>query len=241
MRSLEGEWVEAERAELRPWTRDVPRSAAAFSRWFEALADDGHPGAKLEALTERATLDEARWWMRQELVAEASLDALVALIRLRMPELPRIAPPGPTIETRRLAGFGRALGVDAHADVVWESLAVSNLSVALALNRRYAWQGLGALGAVALTAPIRAESVKLVLGRLGLGTLENGRPREREETRAWIREVLAPRLEEDPDRAPLLAEGALLRLRAAARCARRFRSELASGPDLHASGPTTPS
>jgi hypothetical protein len=41
-----------------------------------------------------------------------------------------------------------------------------------------------------------------------------------------MREVLAPRVEERPDRAPLIAEGALLRLRAAARCVRRCRSEL---------------
>jgi hypothetical protein len=61
--------------------------------------------------------------------------------------------------------------------------------------------------------------------------VEDGRSREREETRAWIREVLAPRVEEDADRAPLLAEGALLRLRAAARCERRSRGELGlTGP-----------
>jgi hypothetical protein len=46
-------------------------------------------------------------------------------------------------------------------------------------------------------------------------------------------------VEEDAERAPLLAEGALLRLRAAARCARRARDELGlSEPDPHASPPT---
>jgi len=38
--------------------------------------------------------------------------------------------------------------------------------------------------------------------------------------------VIVPRVDEDPDRIPWLAEGALLRLRAAARCDRRYRNEL---------------
>ena len=243
MRSLEGEWIEAERAALRPWTRDVPRTHAGFVRWFEQLVDDapGHHATMLDELAERATLDQARWWMRQELVAEAGLDALVALTRLRMPAHPGIAPTAPGVENRRLARIAHALGIDGNADVVWESLAASNLAVALALNRRYAWQAVGALGVVALTAPLRAERVSLALRRFGLAAVEveEDRSREREETQAWIRGVLAPRVEEDTERAPLLAEGALLRLRAAARCARRSRNELGlSQPDPDAAPPT---
>jgi hypothetical protein len=241
MRSLEGEWIEAERAALRPWTRDVPLTRAGFARWFEQLVDEapGHHATMLDELAGRATLDQARWWMREELVAEGGLDALVALTRLRMREHPGIAPAGPGQEARRLARLGHVLGIDGNADVVWESLAASNLSVALALNRRYAWQAVGALGVLALTAPLRAERVSLALRRLGLGPGEDDHSREREETRAWIHEVLAPRVEEDAERAPLLAEGALLRLRAAARCARRARNELGlSKPDPHDPPPT---
>ena len=174
MRSLEGEWIEAERAALRPWTRDVPLTRAGFARWFEQLVDEapGDHATMLDELAERTTLDQARWWMRQELVAEGGLDALVALTRLRMPEHPGIVPAGPGHEARRLARLGHLLGVDGNADVVWESLAASNLSVALALNRRYAWQAVGALGVLALTAPVRAERVSLALGRLGLGAVE---------------------------------------------------------------------
>ena len=228
MRSLEGEWIEAERAAISPWTRDVPRAPTAFLRWFDALVDDapGHPGSMPESLADRATLDQARWWMRQELAAEAGLDALVSLTRLRMPDLPGIAPAAAANEIRRIVRLGHALGTGGHANVVWESLAISNLAVAFALNRRYGWHAVGALGAVALTAPIRTERARRALKRLGLDAGANDGSRNREETGAWMRDVLVPRMEEDGDRVPLVAEGALLWLRAAARCTRRYRSEL---------------
>lgn len=228
MRSLEGEWIEAERSALRPWTRDVPRGTTGFLHWFEALVDEGahHPASMLDPLAERTTLSEARWWLRQELAAEAGIDALVSLTRLRMPDVPAVAPAAAADETRRLVRLGQALGVEGHANVVWESLALSNLAVACALNRRYAWHAVGALGAVALAAPVRMERMRQALVRLGLPGAEDDRAGAGDETGAWIREVLVPRVAEDAERAPLLAEGALLWLRGAARCARRYRSEL---------------
>jgi len=238
MRSLEGEWIEAERSALSPWTRDVPRSPTAFQRWFEALVDEGahHPASMLEPLAERATLSEARWWMRQELAAGAGLDALVSLTRLRMPDVPGVAPAAAAGETRRLVRRGHALRAESQGNVVWESLALSNLAVAFALNRRYGWHAVGALGAVALTAPVRMERMAEALVRLGIAGAEDDRAGAGDETGAWIREVLVPRVAEDAERAPLLAEGALLWLRGAVRCARRYRSELgvaASSPGAH--------
>jgi hypothetical protein len=234
MRSLEGEWIEAERAALRSWTRDVPRGSTGFQHWFEALVDDGrHPPAEvLDPLAERATLSEARWWVRQELAAQAGLDALVLLTRLRMPDVPGIAPAAAANETRRLVRLGHVLGAEGPANLVWESLALSNLAVGFALNRRYGWHAVGALGAVALTAPVRMERMRRALVRLGLGGAEDDRAGTGDETRVWVREVLVPRVAEDAERAPLLAEGALLWLRGAVRCSRRYRGELAvTGPD----------
>src|SRR5215470_7551341 len=54
MRSLEGEWIEAERSTLRARTRDVPRGPAAFARWFEGLVDDGQRETVADAFTEHA-------------------------------------------------------------------------------------------------------------------------------------------------------------------------------------------
>jgi hypothetical protein len=235
MRSLEGEWIEAERSALRPWTRDVPRAPAAFQHWFEALVDEGAqaPASGLDLLAERATLSEARWWMRQELAARAGIEALVSLTRLRMPDVPGVAPAAAAGETRHLVRLGHALGAASKVNVVWESLAVSNLAVAFALNRRYGWHAVGALGAVALTAPGRTERMRQAVVRLGLAGAEDARAGTGDQTGAWIREVLVPRVAEDAERAPLLAEGALLWLRGAARCARRYRDELGPHAGAH--------
>jgi hypothetical protein len=245
MRTLEGKWIEAERDAVARLLRDVPRRLPEFLRWFEALRHQG-PGQfdpLFDWIAERATLDEVRWFLRQELAGEAGFDDLVALTQLRMPARPKLELArnywdemgrGRSEATHGglLARLGAALGIESDGvDAVWEALALSNLLVGLAANRRYAWQAVGALGVVELTAPDRAELVDRGLKRLGVG----GRERiyfalhatlDRDHSAAWNAEVLAPLVEEDPARASFLAEGALLRLRAGALCFRRYRSEL---------------
>ncbi|MGZ3481838.1 MAG: iron-containing redox enzyme family protein [Myxococcaceae bacterium] len=245
MRTLEGEWLEAERAAVAPLVREVPRRPADFVRWFDALRQGG-PGQGdplFDWIAERATLDELRWFMRQELAGEAGFDDLVALTQLKMP-------PRSKLELARnywdemgrgnpeathgglLDRLGEALDIQSDGlRAVWEALALSNLLLGLAANRRYAWHAVGALGVVELTAPDRAERVDRGLKRLGVGGKERvyfalHATLDREHSARWDAEVLAPLVEEDPDRAPFLAEGAYLRLRAGARCYRRYRSEL---------------
>jgi Iron-containing redox enzyme len=245
MRTLEGKWIEAERRAVARLLLDVPCRVPDFLRWFEALRHEG-PGQfdpLFDWIAERATLDELRWFLRQELAGEAGFDDLVALTQIKMPARPKLelarnywdemgrGRPEAT-HGGLLARLGDALGIQSDGlHAVWEALALSNLLLGLATNRRYAWQAVGALGVVELTAPDRAELVDRGLKRLGVG----GRERiyfalhatlDREHSAAWKAEVLAPLLEEDPTRAPFLAEGALLRLRAGASCFRRYRSEL---------------
>ena len=119
----------------------------------------------------------------------------------------------------------------APEQTVWESLALANLMVALATSRHYAYQSLGALGAIELTAPGRSELVNVGLKRLGIG----GAARryyalhatlDVRHSATWNREVIAPLVEQDPQVASRIAEGALLRLRAGARCFGRYRREL---------------
>jgi len=245
MRTLEGEWIEVERAAIAPLARDVPRRAPEFVRWFEALRLEG-PGQfdpLFDWIAEQAPLDALRWFMEQELAGEAGFDDLVALTQLKMPARPKLelarnywdemgrGRPEAT-HGGLLDRLGAALQIESAGEhAVWEALALSNLLLGLAANRRYAWHAVGALGAVELTAPDRAERVDRGLKRLGLGGKERlyfalHATLDREHSAAWNAEVLAPLVEEDPSRAPFLAEGALLRLRAGARCYRRYRSEL---------------
>ena len=227
MRSLEGEWIEGERAALAPWIREVPRTSGGFLRWFESLQLDrhGHRDAMPGSPAGPVTLDEVRWWMRQELAASSGLEAVMALLRLRLPDLPEVARAGPAAGRERLARLGRAVGVETEGHrAVWESLAVANLDVALAFNRHHAWHAVGALGAVVLTATDRTDRLARALRRLGLDVEEPAGGYA--EASRWLRAVIVPRVDEDPDRIPWLAEGALLRLRAAARCDRRYRNEL---------------
>ena len=243
-RLREARFVEEERALVLVEAAAAPTSADAFVAWFEALKHHG-PGqgdALFPWLAERATLEEMRWFLGQEVAGEAGFDDLVALTQVKLPV-------GPKLELARNywdeMGQGRASAMhgpmlaflaeqldleDAH-EPVWESVALGNLMIALATNRRYTYQSVGALGVIELTAPGRAALVNAGLKRLGIA----GEARryfalhatlDIRHSEAWNREVLHPLVASDAKLAPLIAEGALMRLRAGARCFERYRSEL---------------
>jgi hypothetical protein len=243
----ECEWIERERAAVAPLLADVPTDADAFVAWFQSLAVRG-PGQGdplFPWLARTASREHMRWFLRQELAGEAGFDDLVALSQVKMPETAKLelarnywdemgrgranAMHGPMLD-----GLADELELDALAKrvpVVWESLALANAMVAFASHRHYAYQSLGALGAIELTAPARCEDVVAGLERLGV----DGRARryyalhaslDVKHSEAWNREVLRPLVNGDPSLAVPLAEGALIRLRAGARCFERYRAEL---------------
>ena len=123
-------------------------------------------------------------------------------------------------------------------NTIWQSLALANLMVGLATSRQYAYQALGALGVIELTAPGRAEQVNAGLKRLGI---DGGTRRyfalhatlDVRHSQSWVAEVFRPMVASDPRIAPRLAEGALLRLRAGARCFERYRAMLWGQPLAH--------
>jgi hypothetical protein len=115
---------------------------------------------------------------------------------------------------------------------------------ALAMNRRYTYHSVGALGAIELTAPGRAVHVNAGLKRLGVG----GEARryfalhatlDVKHSIAWNREVLRPLVAERPETARAIAEGALMRLEAGRRCFERYRAKLGGfmGPASRRSHP----
>jgi len=116
-------------------------------------------------------------------------------------------------------------------EVAWEAQALANAMVGFAVHRRHTYRSVGALGVIELTAPWRAARVNEGLRRLGL----QGQARryyalhatlDIKHSDAWNREVIGPLVAEMPELAVPLAEGALVRLAAGARCFARYREVL---------------
>jgi hypothetical protein len=193
-----------------------------------------------------------RWFIQQEFAGEAGFDDLVALAQLKLPvqaklELARNywdemgrgkakSMHGPLLD--HLAAEMDVLDTP-ETELVWESLALGNVLVGLAVNRRFAYHALGALGVIELTAPTRAVKVAEGLERLGVSRNSSYYFRlhatvDIVHAEDWQREVLAPIVATNPDVAVHIAEGALMRLNAGARCFDRYRAQFClGGPKAH--------
>jgi hypothetical protein len=255
MRLLEGAWVEACRADVADEVAKVPTDPDGFIAWFEALKVDG-PGQGdplFPWLADEASLDELRWFLTQEAAGEAGFDDLVAMTQVKLPvqaklelarnywdEMGRGAEGGmhgPMLE-RTVARLALEPTIEG---TLWPSLALANTLTAFATTRRYAYQSVGALGVVELTAPTRVCHVAAGLKRLGC------EPKVRKyfdlhamldlkHSEDWDREALRPLVAEDPRRARALAEGALIRLKAGLRCFEAYRAHLWNGAERTGTG-----
>ncbi len=245
MQRLEGGFVEELRAEVAEEAAAAPTDVEGFIAWFEALQETG-PGQGdplFPWLAEEASLDQMRWFLRQEAAGEAGFDDLVAMTQVKMPTLPKLElarnywdemgrgnPKG--MHGPMLAVLIDTLGIEPEIDTtVWESLALANAMTAMAATRRYAWHSIGALGVIELTAPGRSAATAAGLKRLGFSERERRyfslhAVLDVKHSEDWNREALRPLVEEDPRRATAIAEGALIRLHCGARCFERYRAEL---------------
>jgi hypothetical protein len=241
-RLREGEWLEEERAKIQKYLADLPSTASEFMTWFEGLKQSG-PGQHdplFPWLAEKATYEEMRWFIQQEVAGEAGFDDLVSLTMVKLPTLAKLelgrnlwdelgrghvrGMHGPM-----LGDLARELNVPPNC--VEESTALANLMLGLAANRRFAYHSIGALGVIELTAPDRAKAVYLGLKRLGVSpsgqryfllhsTLDV------QHSLAWNKEAIAPLVESSPRLIRPIAEGALMRLEAGRRCFERYRKYL---------------
>ena len=245
MLALEGEFIELLRDEVREEAAEAPCEPDAFVAWFEELRESG-PGQHdplFPWLAERATLDQTRWYLRQEAAGEAGFDDLTAYTQVKLPgriklelarnywdEMGRGNAKG--MHGPMLARLVAELELDPQIEkTVWESLALANAMTAMATRRDYAWHALGALGVIELTAPARSAAVAAGLKRLGLSSkartyFDLHAVLDVKHSAAWNAEALAPAVAEDPRRATAIAEGALMRLECGARCFERYRREL---------------
>jgi hypothetical protein len=243
--AAERDFLHAARLDVAATAADAPADPRRFLTWFEDLASTG-PGQGHELfawLRDHASLEQMRWFLRQEVAGEAGFEDLTALTQVRMPRRAKL-------ELARNywdeMGRGQAKGMHgpmldhmaAHLDLratleatVWEALALANTMTGLAYHRHYAFQAVGALGVVELTAPRRAGMVAQGLKRLGV-------PDEHrhyfslhavldvQHAASWNAEIILPLIEGDRRRAAAIAEGALMRLACGARCFDRYRREI---------------
>lgn len=245
MLQLQDRFIEALRGGVAGRADDAPADPRRFISWFEDLKDHG-PGQDdplFAWLEHEASLEEMRWYLRQEAAGEAGFDDLTAYTQVKMPA--RIK-----LELARNywdeMGRGNAKGMHgpmlgrlveelqlnpAIEHTAWESLALANSMTAMATRRDYAWHSLGALGVIELTAPGRSAAVAEGLRRLGV----DGKARvyfelhatlDVKHSLAWNEEALLPAVAKDPRRARAIAEGALIRLNCGARSFERYRREL---------------
>ena len=245
MERLQGGFIEELRAEVAEEAATAPTDPDAFVAWFEQLKQVG-PGQGdplFPWLAEKATREEIRWFFEQEAAGEAGFDDLVAMTQVKLPVAAKI-------ELARNywdeMGRGNAKGMHGPMldtlvavmevnpsieNTVWESLSLANAMTAMATSRRYAWQSIGALGVIELTAPDRSAATAAALRRIGLTDRERRyfdlhAVLDVKHSDDWNREAVRPSIAEDPRRATAMAEGALIRLRCGARCFDRYRAEL---------------
>jgi heme oxygenase-like protein len=245
----EGLFVERERRAVSSRAARAPEAPDAFLKWFEDLRSTG-PGqgdGLFPWLAREANMDQMSWFLTQEAAGEAGFDDLVALTQVRFStraklemarnywdEMGRGHESG--MHGPMLAAVVAQLQLRPTPEVtVWESLALANLMVALAVNRRYAYHAIGALGVIEMTAPTRVAHVNDGLKRLGVPSdarlyfqLHAGL--DVKHSLAWNREVIGPLVAEQPAVASAIAEGALMRLEAGARCFARYRAHFGLTP-----------
>ena len=244
-RSAEGAFIEGLRAAVHGWMPDELPDVNAFMKWFEALAENG-PGqghALFGWLANEASMEQMRWFLRQEAAGEAGFEDLLAYTQVKLPVRPKLEfarnywdemghGKARAMHGEMLGAMVRELDLRPEIDsTVCESLALANTMLAFATSRRYAFHSVGALGVIELTAPGRVKLVSDGMKRLGL----NGRMRayfdlhsvlDVHHSRAWNDEVIRPLLESDWGCARYIAEGALIRLLCGQRCFDRYSQVL---------------
>jgi hypothetical protein len=248
MMRLELEFVEAFRGRVSPLVERVPTSGEAFVAWFEGLKEMG-PGQwdpLFGWLEVEASMEEMKWFLTQEAAGEAGFDDLVALTQVKLPARPKLE-----LARNYWDEMGRGAEAGMHGPMlqrtveglslwptiettIWPSLALANTMTAFATQRRYVYHSVGALGVVELTAPARVASIAAGLERLGVPAEQRKYFKlhanlDVEHSRAWNVEAIAPLVEEHPESARYLAEGALMRLLCGECCFDHYRAHLWAG------------
>ena len=242
----EGDFVESQRQHVQQYLVHMPDEPEAFMQWFSNLKTEapGQGDALFPWLATQADMQQMRWFLQQEAAGEAGFDDLVAMTQIKLPATAKLE-----MARNYWDEMGRGHQSSMHGlmlestvkdlnlmptieDTVWESLALANLMVALAMNRRYAYQSIGALGAVEMTAPTRVGYVNEGLKRLNVDFesrkyFQLHATLDIKHSEAWNKEVIYSLIKSNPQTAKPIAEGALMRLCCGAKCFEMYRKHFA--------------
>ena len=242
----EGNFVENERQHIQQYLVHMPHDPEAFMQWFCNLKTEapGQGDILFPWLATEANMHQMRWFLQQEAAGEAGFDDLVAMTQVKLPANAKLE-----MARNYWDEMGRGHKDSMHGlmlentvddlnlaanieDTVWESLALANLMLALALNRRYTYQSIGALGAVEMTAPTRVGFVNDGLKRLGVDFearkyFQLHATLDIKHSEAWNSEVIYSLIKSNPKTAKPIAEGALMRLNSGAKCYEKYRNYFA--------------
>jgi hypothetical protein len=242
---VEGRFLEAGRKAVEARAAQAPSRPSEFIQWFEQLKESG-PGQNdplFPWLANECSIDQMRWFLTQEVAGEAGFEDLTALTQLKLPIQPKLelarnywdemgrgnpkAMHGPLLST-----LAEHLKLKPRAETtVTEALSLANTMAGLASNRRFAYQSVGALGVIEMTAPGRSAATSAGLKRLGIKSKNRHyfalhAVLDVKHSLAWNSEAIKPLVAEEPAIARAIAEGALIRLECGARCFQRYRCEL---------------
>jgi hypothetical protein len=248
----EGDFVEQERQNVQQHLEKMPQEPEAFMQWFSNLKTEapGQGDALFPWLANQASMEQMRWFLQQEAAGEAGFDDLVAMTQVKLPAKAKLE-----MARNYWDEMGRGHQNSMHGlmlestvrdlnltptieDTVWESLALANLMLAMAMNRRYAYQSIGALGAVEMTAPTRVGYVNEGLKRLNVDFdarkyFQLHATLDIKHSEAWNREVIYSLVKSNPQTAKPIAEGALMRLCCGAKCYEKYKMVFGIQANLH--------
>jgi Iron-containing redox enzyme len=253
-RALEGHFVDGERDKIKAAAAAAPTQPGELIDWFDGLREvSAHQSqAFYQWLAELADRDAVAWLLTQEMAGGEALEDLLALTQLQMPwrskleiarcywdEMGQGEPSA--MRSRIVEGIARELFCEVTQPCVVEVLARSNLMHALAANRHYAYQSVGALGVMELGMAGPARMTSLALKRLGFSLEAVAYFASRSKlsilrAHSWAYDVILPLVADDARVARAVAEGALMRLAAEASCIQRYERELGR-PHLQVANP----
>jgi hypothetical protein len=248
----EGNFVEHERQQVQQYLVHMPHDPEAFMQWFSNLKIEapGQGDALFPWLATHATMEQMRWFLQQEAAGEAGFDDLVAMTQVKLPANAKLEMARNywdemgrghlnSMHGLMLASTVKDLNLTPTIeDTVWESLALANLMLAMAMNRRYAYQSIGALGAVEMTAPTRVGHVNEGLKRLNVDFetrkyFQLHATLDIKHSEAWNKEVIYSLVKSNPQTAKPIAEGALMRLCCGANSYEKYKMVFGIQSNLH--------